>query len=140
MLSEIAHELRRYLVANPMAAVVRERALDKQGGPQKSRTIEVLHKVVGVADLYAYGFGGRQFEEVPPQTVKKALTNNANAEKDEVAAALEQFVGKREYACDDESDAVAVGISWLIQQHKLDDPYADQKKKPKRKGVSDDDG
>ena len=33
----------------------------------------------------------------------------------EVADALEKYVGPQEYACDDWSDAVAVGIAWLIQ-------------------------
>lgn len=104
--------------------MVRERALDKQRGPhQKSRTIEVLHKVVGVADLYAWAFGNKQFDEVDPKAVKSCVTNNRLAEKDEVAKALEQFVGQYEYACDDESDAVAVGISWLVIQEMIDDPY-----------------
>ena len=53
------------------------------------------------------------------------MAGSSTAEKEEVAAALEQFVGKREYACDDESDAVAVGIAWLIQNNFLDSPYAD---------------
>lgn len=108
---------------NPLAVIVREQALDKQGGPRNSRVIEVLHKVVGVADLYAWAFGGREFAEIHPKTIKKAVTNDAEAKKDVVAAALTQFVGEREYACDDESDAVAVGIAWLIQNGMIDSPY-----------------
>lgn len=123
-MSEIAHELRRYLIANPIAEVVREQALDKQAGPRGSRVLEVLHKVVGVSDLYAFGFGGRVFDEIHPKTIKKLVANNQLAEKDEVASALTQFVGEREYACDDESDAVAVGVAWLLQQGLIDNPYA----------------
>ena len=89
---------------------------------RNSRVIEVLHKVIGVADLYAWGLGGRKFEEIPAVTVKKYITGNHLAEKDDVASALSKFVGEREYACDDESDAVAVGISWLIKEGKLDNP------------------
>lgn len=111
-----------------MAVVVREKALDKQAGPQKSRTIEVLHKVVGVADLYAYGFGGRVFREIPAVTVKKYITGNHLAEKEEVAAALPQFVGEWPYQCDDESDAVAVGVAWLIDQDMLDPPKKKEEK------------
>lgn len=129
MLSEIAREFRRYLVKCPTAVVVRERALDVQGGPRKSRVIEVLHKVVGVSDLYAWGLGGRVFVEIPPQTVKKLITDNANAEKDEVAAALKQFVGEWDYQCDDESDAVAVGVAHLIRAGLLESPYKKEKKK-----------
>lgn len=91
--------------------------------------IEVLHKVVGVADLYGWGFGGRIFDEIHPKTIKKLVADDQLAEKDAVAAALTQFVGEREYACDDESDAVAVGIAWLLQQGKIDSPYLEKPKK-----------
>lgn len=127
ILSEIAHELRRYFTLSPLAVLVREQALDKQSGPRASRVIEVIHKVVGVADLYAWGFGGREFKEVHPKRVKKLVANDQLAEKDVVAQSLAQFVGERDYACDDESDAVAVGIAWLIDQGMIDSPYADTK-------------
>lgn len=102
---------------------MREQALDKQGGPRNSRVIEVLHKVVGIADLYAWALGSRQFVEIHPKTIKKLVTNNQLAEKDVVASSLKQFVGEEKYDCDDESDAVAVGIAWLLQQDMLDNPY-----------------
>ena len=118
---------------NPMAVIVREQALDKQGGPRNSRVIEVLHKVVGVSDLYAWGFGGREFAEIHPKTIKKLVANDQLAEKDVVASALAQFVGPWEYACDDESDAVAVGIAWLLQQELIKNPYEESEEKPTRK-------
>ncbi len=114
-----------------MAVIVREQALDKQGGPRNSRVIEVLHKVVGVSDLYAWGLGGRIFDEIHPKTIKKLVANDQLAEKDAVAAALSQFVGERDYACDDESDAVAVGIAWLLQQGLIDSPYPQPEAHPK---------
>lgn len=86
-----------------------------------------------MSDLYAWGFGSKEFEDVSPKTVKKLVTNNDNAEKEEVANALEQFVGKRDYACDDESDAVAVGIAWLIRHGMIDSPFPEKEKQPKRK-------
>lgn len=118
---------------NPMAVIVREQALDKQGGPRNSRVIEVLHKVVGVSDLYAWGLGGRIFDEIHPKTIKKLVANDQLAEKNAVAAALTQFVGEREYACDDESDAVAVGIAWLLKHDMIDSPYDLEETKPARK-------
>lgn len=102
--------------------------MDKQSGPRGSRVIEVLHKVVGVADLYAWGFGAREFSEVHPKRVKKLVANNQLAEKEDVAKALSQFVGEREYACDDESDAVAVGIAYLIENNMIDSPYSENAK------------
>lgn len=125
--------MRRYLTVNPTAVIVREQALDKQNGPRSSRVIEVLHKVVGVSDLYAWGLGGREFEEIHPKTIKKLVANDQLAEKEEVAAALVQFVGEREYVCDDESDAVAVGVAWLLQQELIKNPYGKPEEKPTRK-------
>lgn len=117
ILSEIAHELRHYLTLDPMAVLVREENLYNIG--KSGKTVHILNKVIGVAELYGWALGNRQFEEIHPNTVKKILTNNADAEKDEVAAALEPYVGKIPYACDDESDAVAIGVAWLLQQGML---------------------
>lgn len=130
--------MRRLLTKVPTGTLVREQALSivvGYGQPKyyNPETIKILHEVVGISDLYAWGFGGRVFDEIGPKSVKKSIAGNGLAEKDEVAAALTQFVGEREYACDDESDAVAVGIAWLIQQGMLDDPYAKAKKPRKKK-------
>ena len=72
----------------------------------------MLSKVVGVSDLYAWGFGQRIFQEIDPKTVKKLITGDGLAEKQTVADALEKYVGLQEYRVDDQSDAVAVGIAW----------------------------
>lgn len=121
-----------------MAVIVREQALDKQGGPRNSRVIEVLHKVVGVSDLYAWGLGGRVFDEIHPKTIKKLVANDQLAEKDAVASALTQFVGPQQYECDDESDATAVGIAWLLQKGMIDSPYPPPEKPSRKKKGSED--
>ncbi|MBQ8962515.1 MAG: crossover junction endodeoxyribonuclease RuvC [Clostridia bacterium] len=77
---------------------------------------QALFKVVGVADLAAWTTCRTEFMEIAPTTVKKLLTGSGKAEKDTVAAALEEYVGSHDYATDDESDAVAVGIAWLKYQ------------------------
>lgn len=76
---------------------------------------QVLCKVIGVVDLYAWACGQKEFVEIAPKSVKKSVTGDASASKEDVAQWLEKYVGKQEYACDDESDAVAVGVAWLIQ-------------------------
>lgn len=76
---------------------------------------QALFKVVGVTDLAAWRVAGLSFREIAPTSVKKLLTGSGKASKEEVATALPQYVGPRTYACDDESDAVAVGIAWLLQ-------------------------
>ena len=126
MLVEIGRELARYIKQDVGAIIVREKALDIIH--HSAKTVEVLHKVVGVTDLYAWWLKQSEFEEVPVKTVKSLVANDQNAEKDQVAAALTQFVGEQQYDCDDESDAVAVGIAWLIMNKFIDSPYPDEKK------------
>lgn len=93
---------------------VRERAFSRF--PHETQT---LHKVVGIADLAAWQKAGAVFQELAPTTVKKLLTGNGKATKEEVASALTHYVGEQHYATDDESDAVAVGIAWLLQEKLL---------------------
>lgn len=119
MLSEIAHELHTYLKEAPDAVLVREAALfSAVGGTVK--TVAVLHKVVGISDLYAWATGQKEFEEISALTVKKLLTGDSKASKEEVAAALEKYVGKLKYETDDESDSVACGVAWLIRKKYID--------------------
>lgn len=115
ILGEIAHEIHSYLKDYPDAILVREEALYK-ATKGTIKTVAILHKVVGVCDLYGWASGNKEFNEISPRTVKRIITGNANAEKEEVAAGQEKYVGKIDYECDDESDAVAVGITWLIKK------------------------
>lgn len=72
--------------------------------------------MVGVIDLALENLcSGRTFDELPPPTVKKLVTGSGKASKEEVAAALSQYVGQQIYRSDDESDAVAAGIAWLLK-------------------------
>lgn len=121
MLMEIGKELARYIKSNDGAVIVREKALDVIS--RSAKTIEVLHKVVGVADLYAWWLTQTEFEEMSVKAIKSLVANDKDADKETVASSLKQFVGEQDYVCDDESDAVAVGIAWLIQHDMIDSPY-----------------
>ena len=115
---EIAKELRSYQQEEPNATLIREEA--QAMVHFSAKTIQVLHKVVGVADQYAWACGQRVFEEIGPKRIKKLLTGDGNAEKTTVASALEKYVGKQQYDFDDMSDAVAVGVAWLLQNKMID--------------------
>lgn len=133
-LKRIADELRYILLMFPYAYPVQEDALGMMtvlGGKNlySAKTVQALAQVVGVADYITYDMGHGEFDKIPPKMVKKRVTGNSSAEKDDVAKALEFFVGAQDYACDDESDAVAVGIAWLIDHNYLDDPFAETAKK-----------
>lgn len=90
---------------------VRERAFSRF--PHET---QALFKVIGIADLIAWQAGNAVYSEIAPTTVKKLLVGSGKATKQEVAASLEAHVGRQEYATDDESDAVAVGVAWIMQQ------------------------
>lgn len=93
---------------------VRERAFSRF--PHET---QALFKVIGIADLIAWQTGNAVYSEIAPTTVKKLLVSSGRATKQEVADALEMYVGQQNYITDDESDAVAVGIAWLKQQNLL---------------------
>lgn len=128
-LKRIAAELKCILLMFPYAYPVQEDALGMMtvlGGKNlySAKTVQALAQVVGVVDYITYDMGHGEFDKITPKAVKKLVAGNSSAEKDDVAKALVQFVGEQEYACDDESDAVAVGVAWLIQNNYMDDPYA----------------
>ena len=81
-----------------------------------------LSKVVGVMDWAAYKLGVNKSWEwysIYPMTIKKLIAGSGKATKEEVAEGLEKFLGKQNYKCDDESDAAAVAVAWLIQQGQI---------------------
>ena len=130
-LKAIADELRYILLMFPYAYPVQEDALGMMtvlGGKNlySAKTVQALAQVVGMVDYLVLDMGHGEFDKIPPKMVKKLVAGSSVAEKEDVAKALPNFVGEQDYACDDESDAVAVGIAWLIQNNFLDDPYAEK--------------
>lgn len=78
-----------------------------------------LSKVVGVMDWALWALFGKEWYSVYPKTVKKLVAGSGKASKEEVADALEYYLGKQEYKFDDESDAAAVAVAWLIQHEQI---------------------
>lgn len=85
----------------------------------KSTFERSLSKVVGLMDLMLWKMSEKEWDSIYPVTVKKLVAGSGKAEKEEVAAGLEKYIGKQNYKCDDESDAAAVAIAWLIQQGEI---------------------
>jgi crossover junction endodeoxyribonuclease RuvC len=73
-----------------------------------------IYKVVGVMDRLLYRLR-LEWSEIYPVTVKKCITGSGKATKEDVAKALPQWLPGLEYKTDDESDAAAVAISFLVQ-------------------------
>lgn len=62
-------------------------------------------------------------DEVNASTVKKAIAGYGKADKDEVAAGVRRILKLPEdyvFATDDESDAAAIILAWLIERGAID--------------------
>lgn len=93
---------------------VREAAFNGRGAMSEMGIFEV----VGITNWLLNSIG-KEWEQIYPVSVKKLITGYGKADKKEVADALRLYVGERNYKTDDESDATAVAIAWLIQQGQI---------------------
>lgn len=113
------HGLRLHMIAErlkeaveefgPFDAVVRER-----GFSRFAASTQAIYKVHGIVDLL---FRDREIIDIPPTTVKKAITGDARASKEEVEKAVRKFLrlsSQYKFESDDESDAAAVALSYLF--------------------------
>lgn len=93
-------------------AVVREK-----GVTRFNKATQAIFRVVGVADLFAYRNLHMPCEEIGITEAKKLITGSGRAEKDAVATEVQKFLtAPVEFAVDDESDAVAVGVAYCLKQ------------------------
>lgn len=98
---------------------VRERALSRF-----HYEVQVLNKVVGVVDYLLWQLHQQNFTQITATEVKKYVAGNGRATKEDVANALSDYVGEQTYHSDNESDAVAIGIAWLIREGYIDCKYS----------------
>lgn len=80
-----------------------------------------LLRVGGVADVALWQVKRTGWHELAPTTVKKIVTGKGTATKAMVARYLKPYVGDQVYETDDESDAVAVGVAFLLREGYLDE-------------------
>lgn len=107
---QISDEIERYFKAYSPEHVVREK-----GFSRFPAVTQALFKVVGCSDMVAQLYG-HTVAEILPTTVKKAITGSGKASKDEVAAEVVRILKIEDanyFTTDDESDAAAVGITYL---------------------------
>lgn len=104
-----------YLYRYGAHVIVRERGFSRH-----NKTTQTLFKVVGVADLIAYRYNEMEIVDLSPTEVRKLILGQGNAGKLTTQQALERYVGKFEYDVDDESDAVAVAVAYLIKTGEIE--------------------
>lgn len=115
-LKATAEALRDLIDRNDPDVIVRER-----GFSRFAQTTQALFRVVGVSDLIALENGEcKQVEEIPPTTVKSLIAGYGKATKDEVEDGVRDLLpaDQKDYvfATDDESDAVAVALTYAIKK------------------------
>lgn len=96
--------------------VVRER-----GFSRFPSTTQLLFRVVGVSDLAIYqGLEYAPVVEIPPTTIKSVVAGNSKANKYEVEAGVREMLQEHqkdiEFYSDDESDSVAVALTYALKK------------------------
>lgn len=77
------------------------------------KSTQALYQVQGVMLLI---FNEIETLSYAPSSVKKTICGKGNVKKDFVREAVEEIYPKEEFANNDETDAVAVGIHYLSQK------------------------
>ena len=96
--------------------VVREKGFSRY-----ANTTQLLFRVVGVSDLIAFVEAGlKEVEEIPPTTIKTTVAGYSRADKQEVEEGVRELLidsqKDMKFYSDDESDAVAVALTWAIRK------------------------
>lgn len=115
ILNEIGKLFTEYVAPQVVKAVVREK-----GFVRFNTETAALYCVTGAVEMILWDRKEMWFQEYPPLTVKKAVTGTGKATKEEVALAIDNYLTHAAWRSDDESDAVAVGLTWLILNDYID--------------------
>lgn len=96
--------------------VVREK-----GFSRFANTTQLLFRVVGVSDLIALQEAGfSEVDEIPPTTIKTIIAGYSRADKQEVEEGVRKLLQEHQkdinFYSDDESDSVAVALTYCIKK------------------------
>ncbi|MGF9711664.1 crossover junction endodeoxyribonuclease RuvC [Paenibacillus naphthalenovorans] len=105
----------------PVVAVAREIWPPSRDFRQNDK----IHGTWSAVDRALAALGLAVTDNLSPTNVKKAVTGSGKAEKSEIAAAVRRICGlpaDYTFATDDESDAAAVALAYLITAELIDRP------------------
>src|SRR5690606_31176833 len=100
----------------PFDAVVREKYT---GSSRSKRAKQLVYGAWAAIDmaLGKYGYVIDEKDEIVASAIKKAVAGKGGADKEEVADGVRKILGKDiDFKSDDESDAVAVGLTYAIRE------------------------
>lgn len=95
--------------------VVKERSFSNG----RVKATQQIFKVVGVWELMSFLAGHDEFTDIAPNSVKKEVAGHGRANKKQVAEKVKELTGI-EPDNDDESDAIAVLITYCMQKDLID--------------------
>lgn len=87
--------------------------------PSQARGYAHVSKAIGVIELAAWDVLGQHVAIIQPSAVKKAVTGNGRAKKDQVADVVTDRFGLPDGLPDHVTDAVAIGYAYLAQNDLL---------------------
>ena len=115
ILNAINFEMEKYLGNQYLKIAVRE-----QPFVSSNHATEMIYRVIGCTELLLWQRLKMPFFEVSTTHAKKVITGFGSADKYQVRDGLDKYIGHYTYNTNDESDAVAVGITWLVDNYYLD--------------------
>ncbi|QJT70389.1 hypothetical protein [Microcystis phage MaeS] len=120
------------------AVVIKEAWVPPQGSPKygiPKTTADTAYKLATIHGTAAKVFNQHDIAEINNKTFKKGFTGNGNAEKEEVERWVQMYRTRvwsptrpLVIRTDDESDAIGLGIYWLILNGKLKKLEEEKKK------------
>ncbi|WP_338463482.1 crossover junction endodeoxyribonuclease RuvC [Brevibacillus borstelensis] len=116
--------IREQLRAGPVRAVVRESFPPSRN----ARLPQTIYGAWAAVDRGLHKYGVEVADVISPTDVKKRIAGSGKAEKADVAEGVRKLLGLAEdyrFATDDESDAAAVILAWLIGQNLIDGKVAE---------------
>ncbi|QIG62583.1 holliday junction resolvase [Sporosarcina phage Lietuvens] len=111
-IADIADEIARLMTIYLPQHLVREKGFSRF--PAVTQT---LFKIVGISDYMAYIHADATVAEISPTSVKKTVAGSGKASKQDVQDAVIRILQIEQadyFANDDESDAAACGIAYLL--------------------------
>jgi len=115
---EISKVFAEYVAPQSTKAYVRERAFTRFGAETSA-----MFKVLGAMEMILWDRKEAWFQELAPKQIKRLVTGNGKSSKAQVAEALDAYLEHPPWKTDDESDAVAAGVAWLIANDYIDPKF-----------------
>jgi crossover junction endodeoxyribonuclease RuvC len=107
----LSHLIEKY----PITEVVRERSFSNA----RIKSTQLIFMVNGACTMTLYRSGFPEVVEIAPTSVKKTISGNGRSEKEDLIAHIEKYIGKTSFKNLDESDSVAVALTYCIQRKYL---------------------